>query len=143
MNNFHHICCQCQKSIDFLKAFWVFLFLSLVDLFFMSGDNNNINFNNSAIVDRRFLTPLFYEDPPILPTPPFLNLFHLTPLPSALLLLLILLPCCFSWMVDHDTFDMLFYLMIFWIYTCWAFAELNNVFAFYKLFSSRSHISVY
>ena len=35
------------------------------------------------IVCRGFLTPLFYEDPPILPTPPFSN-FVYPPLPCCL-----------------------------------------------------------
>ena len=34
--------------------------------------------------------------------------------------LLFLLSCFFGWMGDHATFDVLFYLMIAWIYTCRA-----------------------
>ena len=34
--------------------------------------------------------------------------------------LLILLSCFFGWMGDRATFDVLFYLMIPWIYRCWV-----------------------
>ena len=59
--------------------------------------------------------------------PPFLNFdppppqkkfpYHLRPPPPPIFLL----SCFFGWMGDHATFDLLFYLMITWIYTCWAF----------------------
>ena len=51
---------------------------------------------------------------PILLIPPLPC--HLQPPPPLLLLLL----CFFGWMGDHATFDVLFYLMIIWIYTCQA-----------------------
>ena len=41
---------------------------------------------------------------------------HLQPPPQ----LFFLLSCFFGWMGDHATFDMLFYLMIIWIYICQA-----------------------
>ena len=53
--------------------------------------------------------PPFYEDPPLLTTP-------LPPTPP----LLILLSCFFGWMGDHATFDVLLFLMISWMYKCWA-----------------------
>ena len=64
------------------------------------------------IVGRGVLTPLFYEDLPILPIAPFWNvvhpppqlLCHLQPPPP----LFSLLSCFFSWMGDHATFDVLF-----------------------------------
>ena len=61
----------------------------------------------------------------ILPTP-FFN-FCPTPLPHTFLSTLTLTPvhppffllsCFFGWMGDHTMFDVLFYLMIIWIYTC-------------------------
>ena len=36
------------------------------------------------------------------------------------------LTCFFGWMGDHATFDVLFYLMIIWIYTCQALAPLTR-----------------
>ena len=36
-------------------------------------------------------------------------------------LLLFLLPCFVAWMCDWTTCNVFFYLMIFWICTCWAF----------------------
>ena len=74
------------------------------------------------------LTPLFYEDPPILLTPTPVSNFvqpslplspnpcHLHPPHQGFFLL----SCFFCWMGDHATFDVLFYLMIIWIYTCQA-----------------------
>ena len=70
------------------------------------------------------ITPLFYEEPLYcLPHPPFFFKFcpcpspplpcHLQPPPH----LFFLLSCFFGWMGDHTTFDVLFYLMIIWIYT--------------------------
>ena len=67
------------------------------------------------IVDRGVLTPLLYEDLPILPFPLFQMLStppppqfpcHLQPPPT----LFFLLSCFFSWMGDPTTFDVLFYL---------------------------------
>ena len=52
------------------------------------------------IVGRGFLTPLFYEDSPILLTLLFSN---------------------FVPMGDHAIYDLLFYLVILWIYTCQGF----------------------
>ena len=54
-------------------------------------------------------TPLY-----CLPPLPF---FQFCPTPPPLLFLL---SCFFGWMSDHATFDVLFYLMITWIYTCRA-----------------------
>ena len=78
------------------------------------------------IVGRGILSPLILwrpPPPPILPTPTFsilsnppCLLCHLQPLPP----LIFLLSCFFGWMGDRVTFDVLFYLMILWIYTCRA-----------------------
>ena len=81
------------------------------------------------IVGREVLTPLFYEDLPILPTPaPPSFKFYLTPQPplfprlSSRLQpscpLLFLLSCFFDWMGDRPTFDVPFYLKILGICTC-------------------------
>ena len=64
---------------------------------------------------QRIPNPLFYEDP--IAYSPFFKfwpvlLHHLQP-PA---LLLFLLSCFFYWMGDRATFDVLFYLMILWIY---------------------------
>ena len=77
----------------------------------------------STIVDRKVLTPLFYEDPTKLPTHPSVPNFVLTPaphLPCCLVtcLSLVFLLSCFCWMDDCTIFDKLFYLMIFWLNTC-------------------------
>ena len=79
------------------------------------------------MVGRVVLTFLFYEDPPILltsffsqilsTTPPAPLPCHLQPLPT----LLFLLSYLFGWMGDLTLSDVLFYLMLLWIYTCWAF----------------------
>ena len=68
------------------------------------------------IVGRGILTPLFYEDSPIMPNPPFSN--PPPPLPCRLQASsprFVLLSCFFG---DPTTFDVLFYLMISWMYTC-------------------------
>ena len=57
------------------------------------------------------LTPLFSRFPKLSTFP-----CRLQPTPP----LLFLLSCFFGWMGDHTTFDVLFYLMILWIYTCWT-----------------------
>ena len=61
------------------------------------------------IVDRGVLIPLFYEDPTMLPSPPFSNVVHPSPqLPCHIQLpppLFFLLSCFFSGMGDHTTFD--------------------------------------
>ena len=78
-----------------------------------------------CIVGRGFLTsPYFMKTLPILPTCtlPFFR-FCPTPLPYCLQpppSLLILWSCFFGWMGDLAAFDVLFYLMISWMYTCWA-----------------------
>ena len=63
------------------------------------------------IVDRGVLIPLFYEDPTMLPIPPFSNVVHSSPqLPCHIQLpppLFFLLSCFFSGMGDHTTFDVL------------------------------------
>ena len=72
------------------------------------------------IVDRWVLTPLRYEEPPppyiaypplfkFCPTPSPTSLSPPTPTPTVLSV------------GGHSTFDLLFYLMIVWIYTCRAF----------------------
>ena len=74
------------------------------------------------IVGRGVLTPLVYEDPLYCLPTPFSNFAQapptfwssLAPLP-----LFFLLSCFFGWVGDH-TFDELSYLMMIWIYTCWA-----------------------
>ena len=55
------------------------------------------------------------------------NPFHLSCRFQPSTLLLFLLPCflsCFGWMGDRSTFDLLFYLMILWIYTFRALVHL-------------------
>ena len=80
---------------------------------------------------QRGPNPLFYEKPSYIAyPPPFFFIFcppppshlpcHLQPPPP----LLFLLSCFFDWMSDCTTFDVLFYLMILWIYTCWALVHL-------------------
>ena len=72
-------------------------------------------------------------NPPILWRPPPPQLLYYLPLPFPNFVqppllwclqfpppLLILLSCFFGWMGDHTTFDVLFYLMISWMYTCRA-----------------------
>ena len=75
---------------------------------------------------QRGAEPLFYEDPLILPIPTFFKFcpthphFIATsnsPPPPPLFFLL---SCFFGWIGDHATFDVLFYLMIIWVYTCQA-----------------------
>ena len=64
------------------------------------------------------------SNPPILWRPPILPLFFKfvkPPFPCCLQPpspLLFLLPCFFDWMGDWATFDVVFYLMILWIYLC-------------------------
>ena len=75
-----------------------------------------------VIVGRGVLTPLFYEDPPNIAYPLFFKFAQL-PLPccpQAPPPLLILLSCFFGWMGGRATFDVLFYLMTSWMYTCRA-----------------------
>ena len=82
------------------------------------------NFQESLYVtDRGVLTLLLYEDSPYIASPPFSNfvqhpLFSITSNPQPPLLFL--LPFFFGWMGDHVTYDIQFYLMIIWIYTCQA-----------------------
>ena len=74
-------------------------------------------------VCRELLTPsMFYEDPSLYCLPyHILHLFKFCPTP--------ILPCCLSSLLfvlfflvkgDCATFDVLIYLMVFWVYTCWA-----------------------
>ena len=80
---------------------------------------------------QRVLILLFYEDTPpsILPapTPLFQILSTHThphfPVTSNLCPQFFLLSCFFGWVDDHPTFDVLFYLMIIWIYTCYLVPE--------------------
>ena len=66
-----------------------------------------------------FLTPMFYEDPPLYCLlPPFFKIFPSSPLPH-LHYSFSLSPCFFDCMGDSSIFDVLFCLMI-WIYTCQA-----------------------
>ena len=68
---------------------------------------------------QRGSNPPILWRPPILPTP-FLQICQ-TPFPCCLQPpspLLFLLPCFFDWMGDWATFDVVFYLMILWIYLC-------------------------
>ena len=64
---------------------------------------------------QRDAKPLLYEDPPILPPPPPLPCHFKPPIP-----MFFLLSCFFDRMADRTTLDVLFYLMIIWIYTCSA-----------------------
>ena len=73
------------------------------------------------IVGRGFLTPHsvirispFISHPTPHPQPLFKIFPHFLQLPPPLLFLL---PCFFDWMGDCTTFDVLFYLLILWIYT--------------------------
>ena len=74
---------------------------------------------------QRVLTLPFYEDPPLccLPPHPFFRFCQHTPSPPLPCHLqpppplFFLLSCFYGWMGYHATFDVLFYLMIIWIYT--------------------------
>ena len=71
---------------------------------------------------------------PILPTPSFSNFVHPLPLPSHFQPphpLFFSLSCFFSWMGDHATFGVLFYLMIIWIYTCQTLVQEGSWCVFY------------
>ena len=79
--------------------------------------------------EKFFVSLLSWQTGSILPTPPPpSSFFKFCPTPSPLLpchlqpppQLFFLLSCFFGWMGDHATFDVLFYLMIIWIYTCQA-----------------------
>ena len=81
------------------------------------------SFPYGIIVARGVLTTLFYEEPPILPNPPFQILSN--PPPSFCVAsnpqrpLFFLLSCFFGWMSDCTTVMCYFaVLMILWIYTC-------------------------
>ena len=80
-------------------------------------------FQNSSlwfIVGRGFLTPSMLWRPPNIPYPNFFK-FCPTPLSHCVQLsppLLFFMFCFFDWMGDCATFDMLFHLMILWIYKC-------------------------
>ena len=66
--------------------------------------------------------------PPNIPYLTFLK-FCPTPLPHCFKPsppLLFLMPCFFNWMGDCATFDVLFHLMILWIYNCWALAPTRH-----------------
>ena len=89
---------------------------------FIMGGGGGWGIFSLYIVDRRVLTPVLWR-PPILLTPfPFSNFvqppllyFPVTSnLPPQLFFLL---SCFFDWLGDHATFDVLFYLMLTWIYT--------------------------
>ena len=71
---------------------------------------------------RGVLIPLFYEDPLYCQLPPFFffQILSTSLSPPTLIPVFFLLSCFFGWMSDLTTFDVLFYLMIIWIYTCWA-----------------------
>ena len=60
--------------------------------------------------------PSYVTYPKLCPTPSPPLPCHLQPPPQ----LFFLLSCFFGWMGDHATFDVLFYLIIIWIYTCQA-----------------------
>ena len=73
------------------------------------------------IVGRGVLTPYFMRTTPFVAYPPFSNFIH--PPPSFLLPptpppLLNLLSCFFGW--NCTTFDVLIYIIILWMYICWA-----------------------
>ena len=81
----------------------------------------------SLLSRQRGSKPLFYEDPPYIAylPPPFSNFVHHSFIHPHLPLschsnpysqLFFLSSCFFGWMGDH-TFNVLFYLMIIWIYT--------------------------
>ena len=57
---------------------------------------------------------------PILWRPSYIAHHLFQSLSNLQLPLLILLSCLFHWMGDHATFDILFYLIILWIYKCQA-----------------------
>ena len=72
-----------------------------------------------TIVAREVLTPPFFiKTLPMFPFPSSDLLFPCCY--QAPPLLLILLSCFFGWMGDRATFDVLFYLIISWMYTCWV-----------------------
>ena len=80
------------------------------------------------IVGKGVLIPLLYEDPTYIAYPRlFFKFCPPSPLPpplpchlQSLPLLFFLLSCFFGWMSDYATFDVLFSLIIIWMYTCWA-----------------------
>ena len=65
-----------------------------------------------------------YEDPSYFPYPNVLKFLskQFSPLPRTFTALLFLMSCFFDSMRDSATFEVLFYLMILWIYTCRALA---------------------
>ena len=82
-----------------------------------------LTFKASLYCWQRGANPLILWRPPILHFLPFSNVVHPPKLPCHLQLsppLSFLLPCFLSWMGDHTTFEVLFYLMIISIYTCQA-----------------------
>ena len=130
INFFHVQVLEIQNFIKFFKApkecdnfFFITIMMKMkvVHIYF----NRHLR-SKMRVVGRGVLTPLFYEDPPALLTPlvNFLQMppshpYHLQyPLP-----LLFPLSFIFGWMGDRTTLDVLFYLTILWIYTCWALAS--------------------
>ena len=83
----------------------------------------NACINAQCLVGRGVLTPppLCYEDKPYIAYPLFFTFCPPSPLPSIHThTLLFLLSCFFGWMGNCATFDVLFYLIVLWIYTYWA-----------------------
>ena len=60
------------------------------------------------------------KTPSTLPTPLFQILSNTSPLPPTFIPTALFVILFFGWMGDRTTFDVLFYLMILWIYTCRA-----------------------
>ena len=83
--------------------------------------DGTVKTQNVIIAGRGVLTSIFYEDPLYCLPSFFQNFDHSLPLPCCLQplpSLLFLLSCFFGCMGDRPIFDVLFYLMTLWIYTC-------------------------
>ena len=90
----------------------------------------SLDYQNTLFPERLFLAHSWQRFPnnpmlwraPYVAYPTFLN-FRPTPLPRRLQPsppVLFLMSCFFGWMGNCATFHVLFYLMVLWIYTCWA-----------------------
>ena len=98
---------------------------------------------DQSIVGRGVLTPLFCEDALILPT----SFFKFCPLPPSLSPPNPTPTAFFGWIGDCATFDVLFYLIILWIYrfqinVSW-FGKYNTFFIFHDSFSHLPRKSWY
>ena len=110
-----YVCISVGKKCLFFRKFGMLYFLATIILRF----DLLPYYSHDALLHLLpyypiFPPPLFKFCPPP-PLPPSLLPATLTPT-----VMLFLLPCFFGWMGDCAKFDVLFYLMILWIYTCRA-----------------------